>query len=116
MKINALPASAAGNPGIDLGNIHMGATASAGRLAAARAITQGQEPTEQEKDPLLERAQNIRRIKMKTNHSTNRDDVAAVIPETEPTQPDNSTISDKDGQAQAAVESTQPLRSTCYPI
>lgn len=108
MKISAMPAGNAGTPGIDLGNIHVGATASASKLAAARAISQGHEPIQEERDALLERADNIRRIKMRTNFSTNRDDSMVAGPN-EADLTTNSAISDKDGQAQSAVESTQPL-------
>lgn len=103
MKISAMPAGAGGTPGTDLGNINIGSTSSASRLAAARAIAEGREVEQEEAvlDPT--RASNVRKIKMRTNYSTDRDEVLAPEPEVE------STISDQSGQTQAAVESTQPL-------
>lgn len=109
MKISAMPAGSAGTPGIDLASTHIGMTASAGKLAAAKAIAAGIEPqAHEERDPQLERAQNIRKIKMRTNFSIHRDDVP-VVAEQAASETQDSTVSDKDGQAQAAVESTQPL-------
>lgn len=103
MKISAMPAGAGGTPGTDLGNINIGSTSSASRLAAARAIAEGREVEQEEAvlDPT--RASNVHKIKMRTNYSTDRDEVLAPEPEVE------STISDQSGQTQAAVESTQPL-------
>lgn len=98
-----MPAGAGGTPGTDLGNINIGSTSSASRLAAARAIAEGREVEQEEAvlDPT--RASNVHKIKMRTNYSTDRDEVLAPEPEVE------STISDQSGQTQAAVESTQPL-------
>jgi hypothetical protein len=103
MKVSALPASVAGSPGVDLGNIHVGVTASAERLAAAKAIASGQEPEKKEQDPQVERAQSIRKITMRTNVSPDR-----VTEEGAPVEP-ASTTSDTVGQTNAAVESTQPI-------
>src|SRR6185312_12977869 len=108
MKISAMPAGAAGTPGVDLSNVHVGVTASAEKLAAAKAIAAGKEYQRQESDPQLDRALSVRKIKMRTNYSTNRDESPeeTAAPATETT---DSTTSDQGGQAQAAVESTQPL-------
>jgi hypothetical protein len=108
MKISAMPAGAGGNPGTDLGNINVGQTADAGKLAAAKAIASGEEPTREEKQDPVERARDVRKIVMKTNYSTNRDD-ALVVPEAPvevaPEAP--STTTDVGGQPNVAAESTQ---------
>lgn len=119
MKMSLMPAGAGGSPGVDLGNINIGVTASAEKLAAAKAVAQGQEKPDGIDSEIaiavkeeLERVRSPRRIKMTTNYSTNRDE-SAPIAQAEVSAPAAegpvSTISDKDGQAQAAVESTQPL-------
>jgi hypothetical protein len=115
MKISSMPAGAGGTPGIDLGNIHVGTTASAEKLAAAKALAAGQEPERKQEDAQTERAPDIRRIKMRTNVSPDRFDaqVAEISSSQTGQEPSketpNSTTSDANGQAQAAVESTQPL-------
>lgn len=55
----------------------LGRTADPGKMARAKAIASGQEaPQDRQEDRQIERAQeSIRRIKMKTNVSTNRDDL-----------------------------------------
>jgi len=109
MRISAMPTG--GNPGVDLGNVNIGSTASPDRLAAAKALAQGREAPDLH-DPQVERAQSIRRITMKTNFSTNRDEsTQETQPEVAAPAPEGpiSTVSDEGGQAQAAVESTQPL-------
>ena len=112
MKISAMPAGSGGSPGADLGNVNIGSTNSAEKLAAARALAEGREPETVTYPAEPELSRNVRRIQMKTNYSTNRDDLSAV-PQSEAAAPAPqgpvSTISDTDGQAQAAVESTQPL-------
>ncbi len=107
MKISPMPASAGGTPGTDLGNIHLGTTASAEKLAAAKALAAGQEPPTQQpnQDRQVERIQ-ARRIKMRTNVSPNRFDAQAAEPVAAAT---DSTTSDTSGQTNAAAESTQPL-------
>jgi len=106
MKVSAMPAGSGGTPGVDLGNIHVGQTASAEKLAAAKAVASGQErPIEDVVRDVIDKAQSPRKITMRTNHSTNRDDFQRTETPTEPV----STISDAGGQTNAAVESTQPL-------
>lgn len=102
MKVSAMPAGSAGSPGVDLGNIHLGVTASPERIAAAKAIASGQEIEETEKDTT--RDHNVRKITMRTNVSPNRFD--AVEPVEAAT---DSTTADVGGQTNVAVESTQPL-------
>lgn len=108
MKISAMPAGSGGTPGVDLGNINVGVTASADRLAAAKAMAQGIELETKEQDP-IERARSIRRITMKTNYTTNRDDVATPAAETPAEADTNSTALDTGGQTKEGVESQQPL-------
>lgn len=85
----------------------MGSAASPERLAAAKAIAMGQEIQETKQDP-IERAQNVRKITMRTNRSPDHQEAvveeAVTAPET-----GNSTISDESGQTTAAAESTQYL-------
>lgn len=102
MKISAMPSGASGTPGADLNSSHIGVTASAERLAAAKAIASGQEPVQPAVQDPVERALNIRKITMKTNASPTRYE-APVVETTE------STISDTNGQANATAESTRPL-------
>lgn len=118
MKMSLMPAGAGGSPGVDLGNINIGSTASAEKLAAAKAVAQGQEKPEGVDSPIAlavreelerEKALSVRKIRMKTNFSTNRDEIAQPEAAAPAAEGPVSTISDKDGQAQAAVESTQPL-------
>lgn len=111
MKISALPAASAGTPGTDLGNIHVGVTASAEKLAAAKALAAGQEPQKEEieRDPQTGRIQSVRKIIMKTNRSTNRDDGPVAAASKVPLEAAPSTTIDTSGQTNATVESTQPL-------
>ena len=112
MKVSAMPAGAGGSPGVDLGNVNIGATASADKLAAAKAVAEGQEPEEKEKEP-IERASGVRRITMKTNYSTNRDDalMSAAVPSEASVEaaPQESPKTDEVGQTKPAAESTQYL-------
>jgi len=110
MKISAMPAGAGGNPGTDLGNIHLGQTASAEKLAAAKAIAQGLEKPEAREETPAERAQSVRRITMRTNVSPDRYSQAATeqLGENTPEQEISTTL-DTGGQTNAAAESTQPL-------
>jgi hypothetical protein len=108
MKISAMSAGAAGTPGTALNSTNVGVTASAEKLAAAKAIAAGEEaPKEEAKQDPVERAKGIRRIMMKTNYSTNRDDVqiAPEIPAEAPAP--ESTVSDTVEQSKVAAESTQ---------
>lgn len=115
MKISAMPAGAGGTPGIDLGNINQGSTASAEKLAAAKAIAAGQEPEEKEiKQEATEESPDVRRIKMRTNYSTNRHDIPAAEEPKEPLellepQSPESPKTDEVGQTKPAAESTQYL-------
>jgi len=104
-----MAAGSAGTPGVDLGNIHVGTTASGEKLAAAKALAAGQEPAreEVERDPQTGRIQSVRRITMRTNVSPDRY-VPDVTQESNVTAPEN-TKTDDTGQTNAAVESTQPL-------
>jgi hypothetical protein len=114
MKISPMPASTAGIPGMDLGNVHIGSTASAEKLAAAKAIAQGLEPEKKEieSDHKPEENKSVRRITMHTNatplgRSDDQTAVEVMPAATESASP--STTSDIHGQTQGAVESTQPL-------
>jgi len=108
MKMSPMPAGAGGAPGTNLQSTNVGQTASAQKLAAAKAIAAGQtpiqvNPTEEHE---REKPQSVRTITMRTNVSPDRFDpqIAAQAPETE-----NSPISDQGGQTQAVTEATQPL-------
>jgi hypothetical protein len=104
-----MPAGASGTPGADLGNVNVGSTASAEKLAAAKALAAGQEPQREEieRDPQTGRIQSVRKIVMKTNVSPNRFDQA--VADAAPKEESISTETDTSGQTNAAVESTQPL-------
>lgn len=109
MKISPMPANAGGTPGTDLGNVHVGSTASTEKLAMAKAIAMGQEPERKEEKAEPEKDLSIRRITMRTKASPEQ-----YLPESEPTEAipavetPTSTIADASGQTNAA-ESTQPL-------
>jgi hypothetical protein len=97
MKVSALPTSASGVLGTDLGAVNLGRTASPEKMAAAKAIAAGQTPPVV--DSQVERIQqNIKKIRMKTNVSPDQyeptDETQGAIPdsivpatETEVTQP-----------------------------
>lgn len=102
-----LAPSAAGNPGSVLSN-NTGRSASADRLAAAKAIAAGENPISvTTDDPQVARAQaNIRKIKMRTQVSTNRDYEQDIEPETTGLSTE-SAISDTNVSEEAEV--TKPL-------
>jgi hypothetical protein len=88
----------------------LGRTASPERLAAAKAIAAGQEvPQQSSGDPQVDRAQaSIKKIKMKTQVSTNRDDTTGQFVAEEPGVEINSPTNDTVEQTQS-TEETKPL-------
>lgn len=101
MKIS--PLANPGTPGTALGSADVGRSADPIKLERARAVARGekvQDPIERE-----ERVRpDVRRITMRTQRSTNRDEYAPV--EEKPIETQSST---PDAVEQGAVEATQPL-------
>lgn len=107
MKVSPMAAGSGGSPGVDIGNVNLGATASPEKLAAAKAVASGQEPQREEIErDERGRIQSVRKITMKTNASPLVYEPEAV--EVAPEVPDSTKL-DAGGQTNAAVESTQPL-------
>ena len=102
MKTSQPYSASSGGPGMDLNSTNLGQTASPEKLAAAKAIAAGEDRPVSAPDPQVDRL-NIKKIVMKTNASTNRDD--AILADPEP----NSTISDDVGTTNAVTEDTKPL-------
>jgi len=108
MKIS--PMAAGGTPGTALPTADVGTPSSAGRIARATAIAQGQTPTEQAPVPQVERP-NVRALKMRTNYNTNRDLDLTPPPEQVTTEsaPVTTESSKPETVGSAPVEATQPL-------
>lgn len=110
MKIT--PVAQGGNT--NHGNIELGRTASAEKLAAAKAIAAGESPmriTESDTpvDPQVRRAQeSVRKIKMKTQRSPERYLEEAMEPVAQEASP-QSAIPDAEVEANATIEDTKPL-------
>ena len=102
MKISPI-ASGGGMPGVDLGGASTGRL-SPDRLESARRVAQGQEPVDRSQvDRQAERAQeSIRRIKMRTNYSPDRQ----IEPPADLTQ---SAITETNEQSTQELEETKPL-------
>lgn len=108
MKVSQL--ATGGTPGIDIGSVNLGRTASPDKLAVAKAIaagesainvTQSDTPT----DPRLAKAQaDIRKIKMRTNASPERFNQEVIETEASP----ESTTPDATEQV-PGLEETKPL-------
>lgn len=105
MKISPVTQST-GNPGEALGSASVGRTADPIKMERARAIARGEVVPEQTGDPQADRVkQNVRSIKMRTQRSTNHEEM--IQPEIEAPQEPQSIISES--SEQGAVEATQPL-------
>lgn len=121
MKISPMAAGSGGTPGQTLSSVDVGRTANPMKMERARAIARGETlpdlPPEQVEQPRPD----ARRLRMKTNFSTNRDFpepqaeggmVAASTPATAApsAHPEGSTESSTPDTAEpGAVEVTQPL-------
>ncbi len=104
MKISPV-AAPSGQPGQALGSAEVGRTADPVKMERARAIARG-ELAPEVRDPQAERILNTRRIKMRTNHSSNREEFQ---PETAPEEVEAPQSSTPDATETATVEATQPL-------
>lgn len=115
-----------GQPGQVLGSVEVGKTASPLKLERARAIARGEkvEDLPQSGDPQADRVQrDVRKLKMRTNFSTNREEpveeiVAAVAPQNtsgekhssfSPESPPQDLSSTPTSNEPGAIEETKPL-------
>lgn len=119
MKISPIVQSS-GQPGQALGSVDVGRTADPIKMERARAIARGEKVSEQPESPRERIAQDVRKLKMRTNFSTNREEPVTtnvvedappattnvVQPEGEPAAAESST---PDAAEPGAVEATQPL-------
>lgn len=107
MKIS--PIATGGQHGQSLTSTHVGRTADPVKMEKARAIARGEKVEEQVQPQPQETAprQDVRKLTMRTNYSTNREMPVEQVQETpiEPA-PQSST---PDTTEQGAVEATQPL-------
>lgn len=109
MKISPMTQST-GTPGQTLNSVDVGRTASPIKLERARAIARGEKVEDVVADPQADRIQDVRRLKMKTNFSTNRemppvDPVVGSGTEVDPTALSGTEVTTEPG----AVEDTKPL-------
>lgn len=104
MKIS--PIAAGGNPGQNIGSVEVSSPQPL-RLERARAIARGEMvPKQTEAEPAARAQQNTRSLKMRTNFSTNREELPLEQAEEPPVEPVSTTAEiDETG----AVEATQPL-------
>lgn len=108
-------AQSSGQPGESLTSSHVGRTADAGKMERAKAIARGEQVEEPQTtgDSQADRAQrDVRKLKMRTNFSTNRDlpQTMEAEPETQaPPAPAETISSIPDPIEPGAVEATQPL-------
>ena len=109
MKISPI-SSGGGMPGVDLGGASAGRT-SPDRLESARRVAAGQEPMDRSQiDPQAQRAQDsIRKIKMRTNYSPDRQ--FEVQPEVA-----QSAITETNEQSAQSLEETKPLSPQCAAL
>lgn len=114
MKITPV-AQSSGQPGESLTSTNVGRTADPMKLERARAIARGEKVPDisQTTDPQANRIQDVRKLKMKTNYSTDRDippveaaTEAAPTPAAEAAEAESST---SDTTEQATLEVTEPL-------
>ncbi len=111
MKVSPL-AQSSGTPGQTLTSADVGRTANPVKLERARAIARGEKVSEVPEDPRERISQDVRKLKMRTNFSTNREEVVAPLAEAlEPAiaAEDPAQSSTKDAVEPGAVEATQPL-------
>lgn len=117
MKVSPI-AQSSGQPGQSLGSVDVGRTADPIKMERARAIARGEKVTEQTGDPQADRAQrDVRKLKMRTNFSTNRDEPIVNAEETATQQPDkepdistqSTQSSTEDASEPGVTEATAPL-------
>lgn len=110
MKVSPL-AQSSGTPGQTLTSADVGRTASPVKLERARAIARGEKVSEVAEDPRERISQDVRKLKMRTNFSTNREAPTELAEALEPaaTAPDPTQSSTADPIEPGAVEATQPL-------
>lgn len=106
MKIS--PLSNGGQPGQTLGSVDVGRTADPVKLERARAIARGEKVAEAPADHQAERIQaNARTLKMRTNYSTNREELLQENPQEVVAKEELSSTPET--TESGAVEATQPL-------
>lgn len=107
MKIS--PLSSGGHPGQTLGSVDVGRTADPVKLERARAIARGEKISEQAPPAEERTTRDIRKLKMRTNFSTNREDFPQeLVPGA--LDPATELVSSTPEVVEApAVEATQPL-------
>lgn len=107
MKISPM-AQSSGTPGQTLTSVDVGRTASPMKLERARAVARGEKVVDVIADPQVEKIKDIRRLKMKTNFSTNRE-----MPTEEVVEPVTEAVTEElsgnPDTVEPSVEATQPL-------
>lgn len=106
MKIS--PLSNGGQPGQTLGSVDVGRTANPVKLERARAIARGEKVAEEPAEQVQQAQPNARRLKMRTNFSTNREEPAEQVTEASQSEP-AAASSTSEVVETGAVEATQPL-------
>jgi hypothetical protein len=101
MKI--APLTGGGMPGQDL---TIGVVQTGERMARAKAIASGQQPVEQVQEEVQEQKPNIKTIQMKTQVSTNRDQ---VLPEVNSTEAVEQVANSNTNEPVEVAEATKPL-------
>lgn len=114
MKISPV-AQSSGQPGESLTSTNVGRTADPIKMEKARAIARGEKVPDQPADRDADRSRpDVRRLKMRTNFSTNRDEHLNVPKETTAEKPDKQAdipdqSSIQDPSEQGVTEVTAPL-------
>ena len=120
MKISPMASNAAGQPGQSLNSVNVGQTASPMKLERARALARGEKLPDVAPENTEQPRPDVRRLKMKTNFTTNRDmplsqdagdeSLAEATPsDSASAAADSTQSSNPDTTEQGAVEATQPL-------
>jgi hypothetical protein len=108
MKISPLASSQAGSPGQVLGTIEVGGTSE--KRERAKALLRGETPREQTDHQADRIQQNVRRITMRTQQSTNRDDeMDALVAAEAAAATKDPASSNQASNEQATIEDTKPL-------
>src|SRR4051812_15240783 len=113
MKISPV-AQSSGQPGESLTSANVGRTADPMKMERARAIARGEKVPDQTTDPQADRAdRDVRRLKMRTNFSTNRGETQENAPDAAPPAsietPPAAQSSSTDTIEQGVTEATEPL-------
>ncbi len=120
MKVSPMASNAAGQPGQSLNSVNVGQTASPMKLERARALARGERLPDVAPENTEQPRPDVRRLKMKTNFTTNRDmplsqdagdeSLAEATPgDSASAAADPTQSSNTDTTEQGAVEATQPL-------